>query len=167
MSFPLTIVRQNSWRWSWSGKFGDCMDYQRGLFRIEIRYSWVHFGVRLWGYWNSSWTNHQHTIPRLMVKQNESTKSWNTTYVRTVCGTRMIGLTCYPLQSSVTITLSILRPSRRHFSLLTTNTPRTTSRTIGITRRRAITLRQPRRSRTWTLWEKVWGKTWRQLRSWW
>jgi len=49
----------------------------------------------------------------------------------------MIRLTCYPLKSSVTITLSILRPSRRHFSLLTTNTSRTTSRTIGISRLKA------------------------------
>jgi len=62
---------------------------------------------------------------------------------------RKTGLICCPLQSSATITLSILRPSRRHFSLLTTNTPRTTSRTLGITRPKATTLRQARRSRTW------------------
>jgi len=46
--------------------------------------------------------------PQTDGHQNRSTKSWNTTYIRTVCGTRMIGLTCYPLQSSVTITQSIL-----------------------------------------------------------
>jgi len=97
ISFPLKIGRQRSWHWSLPGMFGDYMDYQRILFRIEIRYAGVNSGVRSWGCWKSSWTNCQHTIHKLMVKQNKSTKFWNTTYVRTICGTRMTGLTYYPL----------------------------------------------------------------------
>jgi len=53
---------------------------------------------------------------------NESTKSWNTTYIRTIYGIRMTGLTCYPVQSSVATKQSILRLRRHHFSLLSTNT---------------------------------------------